>query len=486
MWTGGPVNDHTELEARLEEKYPDIDIQFIALERATWHDQINARVAGGDIPDIMYRDDQINVAAYAQQGILAEITYDKARQYAPNLYEATKTYGKEVWLATYYNGKNYGLPIMQRNIVNSFSDQWRNDYLKKVGVTKVPETLDEAEAAFDKIIRTDLNGTGKNDTYGLTFRGGDLAYGMFFTIFGAYGTLPGKWMLDTDGKVVYGIMKEGAKDALTKLADWYKKGYIDPEFVTTTGAIFNQKIAAGNTAMLTWSTWGRAQPPSGEFYVNAKSGDPNAELVVGPPLKGPRGQSGYYTWSNITSANSFGIHLLKDEAKLNRALKLVDDMSANTDTNQYVRYGTEGTDWSRDPVTGGMVSKYTDVNDVARFGSNLFGGISGIIAFSERFARKDDAEYSRYSLAGTLQPEVDYFHWVNMLADRTITSATADIDPPMLKGMFDIITGVRPVNDYDQLRRDWYAAGGQKVTDEINRAYREGGAIINSIATQIR
>jgi putative aldouronate transport system substrate-binding protein len=481
----GPVNDHTDLEARLEERFPDVDIQLIALERTTWQEQMNTRVAGGDIPDIMYRDGQGVVVTYAQQGILAEISYDKARQYAPNLYEASKSYGREVWLATYVNGKNYGIPIMQRGIVNSFSDQWRNDYLKKVGVTKLPETLDEAEAVFEKIIHADLNGTGKNDTYGLAARGGDVGINSFFTIFAAYGTMPGKWMLDTDGKVVSGIMKEGAKDALAKLADWYKKGYIDPEFVTTTGAIFNQKIAGGKMAMLNWATWGRAMPPNGEFLVNAKSGDLNAELVVGPPLKGPRGQSGFWTWSNITSSNAFGIHLLKDETKLNRAIKLVDDLSANTDTNQYIRYGTEGTDWSRDPANGGMVSKYTDANDIARFGSNLFGGIPGTVPFQERFARKDEAEYSRYSQAGTLQPEVDYFHWVNMLTDKSLTN-TGDIDPPMLKGMYDIITGARPVNDYDQLRRDWYAGGGQKVTDEINRAYREGSTIINSIAAQIK
>jgi hypothetical protein len=52
--------------------------------------------------------------------------------------------------------------------------------------------------------------------------------------------------------------------------------------------------------------------------------------------------------------------------------------------------------------------------------------------------------------------------------------------------LFDIITGVRPLNDYDRLVREWYAAGGQGITDEMNRAYREGSAIINNIVSQIK
>jgi putative aldouronate transport system substrate-binding protein len=486
MWAAGPVDAHTALEDRLEERFPDVDIQFIALERATWFDQINARVAGGDIPDIIYRDSQDVVAQYARQGLLAEIPFEKARQFAPNLYEASKSYGKEVWLAAYIDGKNYGLPILQRGIVASFSDQWRMDYLRKVGITKVPETLDEAEAAFERIIHADVNGTGRNDTYGLTFRGADVTYGMFNTIFAAYGTLPSKWMLNSDGTVVSGLMKEGAKDALARLADWYRKGYIDPEFVTTTGAIFNQKLSAGNITMLTWATWGRAIPPSGEFYVNSKAGDPNAELVVGPPLKGPSGQSGYYTWGNVTSSVTFGAHLARNEAKLNRCIQLVDALLANTDTNEYIRYGVEGVDWNRDPLTGAMVNAHTDANDQARFGSNLLGGIPGIPAFTERHVRNDEAEWGRYALAGTLQPEVDYFNWLGLIADSSKTSIDADISPAFYKGLFDIITGVRPLDDYDRLVREWYAAGGQGITDEMNRAYREGKAIIDSIVAQIR
>ena len=37
---------------------------------------------------------------------------------------------------------------------------WRDDWLKKVGIDKIPETLDEAETAFYKFRNDDPDGNG--------------------------------------------------------------------------------------------------------------------------------------------------------------------------------------------------------------------------------------------------------------------------------------------------------------------------------------
>jgi putative aldouronate transport system substrate-binding protein len=293
-------------------------------------------------------------------------------------------------------------------------------------------------------------------------------------------------MVNTDGTLVNGIMKDGAQDALTRLASWYQKGYIDPEFITTDRAILRQKIAAGNMAYITWGTWYRAQAPDGEYYLDATSGDPNARLVVGPPFKGPNGQSGYSNGGSYSSSVVFGAHLLKDEAKLNRCLKLIDELMADTDDNEYIRYGVEGVDWTRDPVTGAKINKHTNANDIAQFGSPLMEGIPGLPSFQARYTRNDDGEYNKYALMGSLKPEVDYINWASMFTDASITSLEADVNPAFFKGIFDIIIGARPVSDYAKLRSDWYAGGGQKVTDEMNRAYRVGKTQMETIFAQIK
>ena len=221
MWVDSSVEEANDAEQRLMEKMPNVEIDFMPFERATWQDQLNTRVAGGDIPDIIYRDSQGVVAQYAEQGVICEVPIEKAREYAPNIYEATKDYGEEVWLATYADGKNWGLPIMQPNVIAPFSDSWRMDYLEKVGITEVPTTLDEAEEAFLKIIEADVNENGTaGDTYGLTFRGKDSTSRLFEEIFSAFGVLPAKWMVNDDGTLTYGWMRDEIKDGLALLNRW--------------------------------------------------------------------------------------------------------------------------------------------------------------------------------------------------------------------------------------------------------------------------
>lgn len=485
MWVSSSVEEDNGAEERLMERMPNVEIDFMPFERATWQDQINTRVAGGDIPDIIYRDSQNVVAQYVKQGIICEVPISKAKEYAPNIYEATKEYGEEVWLAAYADGKNWGLPIMQPSVIAPFSNHWRMDMLEKVGVTEVPTTIQEAEDVFLKIIATDVNGSGSNDTYGLTFRGKDASANLFASIFAAYGVLPSKWMVNDDGTITFGWMRDEIKDGLELLRRWYDMGIIDPEFVTTDNAIFKQKVAGGNIAYHTFATWGRAQAPQGEFYLDAISGDPNARLEVGPALKGPNGDYGYMTWGSITSSTTFGSHLAKDEEKLNLCLQVVDFVSANTDDAEYVRYGVEGTDWERDE-NGAKVDLYvSDVNKQAQFGSVMLDSTPGVPALQDRYQRTDNAEWGRYALEGTLVPGESYIDWASFFTDTEITSVSADIDPEFLSGIIDIITGTRPLDDYEVIRQKWYDAGGQALTDEYNLAYQEGGAIMDGIIAQI-
>ena len=486
LWVGAATEENNGAEERFNERMPNVELDIMPFERATWTDQINTRVAGGDIPDIIYRDSQGLVAQYAEQGVICEVPIEKCAQYAPNIYESTKSYGTEVWLACNVNGTNYGLPIMQPGVIAPFSNHWRMDYLEKVNVTEIPTTIEEAEEVFLKIIAADVNGSGAaGDTYGLTFRGKDATSRLFESIFMAYGVNPAKWMLNDDNTLTFGWMRDEIKDGLTLLNRWYELGIIDPEFVTTDGAIFNQKVASGSIAYYTAATWNRAQPPQGEFYLNAISGDPNAELVVGPALKGPNGDYGYNTWGSVTSAMTFGSHLAKDEEKLNLCLQVVDFISADTEDNVYIRYGVEGTDWERNDV-GAWVTLHTDANDAAKFGTAAWGGIAPVPEFAARQARTDDAEYSKYAREGTVQPGESYIDWCGFFTDGEKTSATADVDPDFYAGIIDIITGVRPVSDYDILRQAWYDGGGQAATDEYNRAYKEGGAVMDEILAQIK
>ncbi len=486
IWVPAATDENNGLEERLMERMENVKFDLIPLERGTWTEQINTRVAGGDIPDIIYRDGNANLVQYAVQNVITEVPYDMAKEFAPDIYEATKDYGKEVWLSCNYNGKNYGLPIMQPLVIAPFTASWRKDLLEKAGVTAVPTTLDEAAAAFEKIINTDVNGSGKKDTYGMSYRAKDAASVMFSEIFSAFGVLPNKWMIQKDDTLKFGMVDDRAKDAVALLNDWYKKGYIDPEFVTMDNTIYQQKVANGSFVYNTWTSYDQVIPPNGPMYVAATSVNPEAKLELGPALKGPNGDYGYSTWGSVTSAIAFGKHLADDQDKLAKCLELVNFVCADTDDAVYVRYGTENTDWKLDD-TGIMISILPDDPALkAKFGFDAIGACAPVPSHQMKYyVRKDEAEWAKYSREGNLQPGTSYCSWVGLFTNPEITAVTADINPALQKGIIDMITGNRPIGDFDAIRDEWYSKGGKDLTDEYNRAYKAGSSQIDTILSNI-
>jgi len=486
IWPAHVTNDDNELKTRIEEKFPKIDINFIYLDRANYLQLLNTRIAGGDVPDIIYCETNARVALLARQGVVMELPYDTVKKNAPITYNATIPYGKEVWMAGMVDGKNYALPIMQPDMIASRSNYWRKDYLDKLGVTKVPETLNEAAAVFEQVRKTDLRGTGKNDVYGVTYRGKDYPSNLFQNVFAAYGVMVERWMIQKDGTVVAAFLDDRCAGALATLNEWYKKGYIDPEFPVDDNATVLQKIGAGATAYVEVGGWSRIQPPNGQHISAAKAVNPKAEFVISPPLKGPNGDSGYVQFGSISSSLAFSKALEKDPAKLAFALQFLDFINADTPEAIYIRYGVEGKDYERNPDTGATFNAHKTPDAIAKAGAFVIEAARPIPSVSIKFyTRKDDPQYNLYARAGTVQPEISYPTWIGFFADSSITSLGGELDIMLHKGLIDIITGARPLADYDKIRQEWYKAGGDKITAEMNRAYKQGrpyyDAVINAI-----
>ena len=486
-WPTININDDSEIKARVEEKFPKIDIQFIFMDRANYLQGLNTRIAGGDVPDIIYCEVNQRVGLLARQGVIMELPYETVKKYAPISYNASITQiDKSVWLAALVDGKNYGLPNMQPGGGASRTNYWRKDYLDKLGVTKAPETLAEAAAVFELVRKTDLRGTGKNDVYGVTYRGKDYPEHMFQNVFAAYGVMVERWNIQKDGTVAYAFMDDRCAGALQTLREWYDKGYIDPEFPVDDNNTVLQKIAAGATAYVEIGGWNRVQPPNGQHISIAKAVNPKAEFLLSPPLKGPNGDSGYVQFGIISSSLTFGKHLEKDPAKLAFCLQFLDFINADTPEAAYIRWGVEGKDYERDKVTGAVVTLHKNPEALAKSGYSVLEASQGIPNLTSRFLRNDDAQYSIYARTGNIQPEISYPTWIGFFADSAIASISGEVNPILFKGFIDIITGKRPVSDFNAIRQEWNRAGGEKLTAEMNRAYKQGRPYYDNIMNIIK
>ena len=464
------VADAETVSARVSEFFSGIHVDFQYTERSIWNDKINARITSGDIPDIIYRDEKRALTYYAIQEFICELPVQTIEKYSPNIYAACDAFGDEIWLATHVNGKNYGLPLIESGAEKLYCNHWRADLLERLGVFKIPETIEEAEAVFELAKHTDLSGTGKFDTYGLTFRGKDQTADLFCSIFAAFGTYPNKWMFDDEGRLVLGIVTDEAADAVALLAKWYEKGYIDPSFITTDAAMYDQKVADGNILLNTFVTIESILPPDSKFIRLASVANPNARFVPAPPLKGPDGSCGYNIPNVTGSSVCFGKHLEADLQKMNTCLEIVDFIYSDTRDAENVLFGEKGVEWDQDPETNGYINLNEGAPDKDRLLGFYFSGVPGR---REKFSHPLAKEYASYALYGTLKPGEDFIDDPSLNISPEMRSIREESDRNLYKGILDIITQNRPAEDFEVVRTEWYASGGRRVSEEINRVYTE-------------
>ena len=117
---------------------------------------MNLQIVSGDFPDFIPNVKFPDYYAYAQQGLLAEIPVDMIKSEAPTIasWIEDNLYGESSWDYYAIDGKNYIVPSIW-TIGPAFNTMViRQDMLEEAGVTKLPDTLEEWEAALLKIKET--------------------------------------------------------------------------------------------------------------------------------------------------------------------------------------------------------------------------------------------------------------------------------------------------------------------------------------------
>ena len=339
-WLSYPVlagcEEGTDPELLIEEKF-NVDIKPLFYEQTNFNDKKTMLMAGGEIPDLVYELDPVNVYNDVDQDFIVELPYETVEKYAPNYYAYLNENYPAAWSYARYEDANWGLPNLNYGNDNPRVHLYRKDWLDKLGLD-VPETLEEQHDVLYAFVHNDPDGNGKDDTFGYSPTGTHYQY-FFGEQFGAYGILPFDWQ-EVDGEIVYGGLREECTEVLSVLAQWYKEGLIHPDFVAAPN--INNMITAGQIGYLDVSGYGQLDESQPTSLVSVlKEGNPNAELVFGKNPKGPDGLYGTRAWGALCHVVSFG----KTEqygTAVPRMLKIFDAMFADDDFGVEVRYGKEG------------------------------------------------------------------------------------------------------------------------------------------------
>jgi putative aldouronate transport system substrate-binding protein len=476
-WVQGPVDENNAARDLILERF-NIDLEMLAFERATWFDQLNTRVGGGDVPDIIYRDSGGVLSEYADQGVLREVPYDAIKSSAPEAFAAANEFTSDVWLAAYFEGANYGYPFQQPLQMKPWTNGWRLDWLETLGL-EAPKTMDEYGEAYRRIYSDDPGATGLS--YGLGLRGKDSITNTIHSFCMGFGANPAQWMQLEDGTMQHGVSMDGTRQGLEVLSGWFNEGLIDPEFLTVDGTVLNQRFASGLFGMIpgTWYTY----VPGMVVFDGLRAVNPEATMVGSDAPAGPDGQFGYMNWGPITSSLAFGAHV--DDAKLERILEMVNAIQTDQELAVQLRRGTEGETWGRDPESNGAVWLGDYVNPANRgpLGSNFFDAASPSPVIQAFLGRDDEDILSAHATAGNVK---NFLPFATMLVPSDVSAQATEEQPIRERWLSSFIAGTESLDNWDSFIEEWSnAGGGTAMTEAVNATVPELQSIRDQIAAAV-
>lgn len=462
-----------------------VKINPIFIEPSKWDDLLNIKLASNEIPDVWPSLSVDRMIRYQSQGLLAEVPRDVISKYAPNIDKAINRDAPDGWEVSTYQGKNYGIPYLNAGYMYRDAIAWRTDWLENVGITKIPDTIQEWEDALLKFRNNDPDKNGKKDTYGCSLS-------ILAPVTASFGPMVSMWWdaawSEENGTVSYDAVNPKMKDSLALLARWYKMEILDPEFVTgenkggywaVSTDFVNGRI--GLSAMGSCYHWDKKKVASdGTVLINSGAQEeeflkkfPNGKYDFGNPPLGTDGKTRGMTINGIVPGSSyiFSVNLNSEKDKLGKLLQMFDWVEADPQNWVKNMYGEEGVQYNVKNVDG-----YKILERVVKKDDQLFK--RDMDSVGQFFIQADVENYKlAFPVANEYYTKNGFTQYgkvsiLNKLVMPSYSKVMTDLSKLMTEAYVNIITGKKPVDSFDDFVAQWKAAGGEQLLKEANDSYK--------------
>ena len=303
-------------------------------------------IASGDYPDLIMND----FSSYpgGPDGAIADGVIlnanDLIYQYAPNYLRLLESEGDEVkkrvmsddgtiirfgtiFQPPYLNGRTHGGLVVRR------------DLLKKAGIEELPVTIDEYDNMFAA-----LKDLGVQEPLSLV-RPNAFEWNWNNVLASAYGVMHRDFFRNSDGKVTFSYMDPNYKDYLTKLNEWYTKGYFSSDFANNTIDDVMTTYKSGRSAVSMCGSWQLVT-----MQRVAQESDPNADTVGLPYMRKTKDEELHLVTNRLLSVDGRTWFVSATCKHPVEAVKLIDYLHM-PETNKMCAWGVntdEYTVWTED------------------------------------------------------------------------------------------------------------------------------------------
>lgn len=455
--------------------------KFEAQTGDAYDQKVSMAVASSDLPDIMAVDAE-TLRELVENDMVADLTEVYETSTSDLVKEKYDSYGGRALKEATFDGKLMALPSTQN--ANIPTMLWlRKDWLDQLGLEE-PKTVEDLEKILTEFVEKNPSGKG---TIGLALSkavGG--LYGSLFqadNIFATYNSFPRQW-IEQDGEVVYGSITEETKKGLGVLADWYKKGLIDPQLAVRDS--IESLIASGEVGAFFGPWW------SSDYPLNdARKMDGNADWQ--PYIISSDG-SGVITAYTQNPAGEFyvvrkGFEHPELLPKLASALndKLVREDLDYKPVVDFIKGGFDGGKplnimINFNDATAQMYKDIKATLDGEKDPSTLtlddLSSYQKIQGYLENPEKADAIQWSAYMsrmVAGELMAEtkINEVHPVFFGQTPSMKLKWANLVKLEDEAFLKIVTGEEDLNYFDKFVDTWKKTGGNDITKEVSEAIKE-------------
>lgn len=353
-WDLKGFEDADKYGTKIEEDL-NVIINPVTWEWGKHRDQAQLKAVSGELPDAYgsYSMNGIELPrfySWIEQGLIRSIPEELI-----NKYPTIKSYVENSPAAQAVKTVHGEYFMIPRPDTTMFEAKWktfyyRKDWMENVGITKVPETVDEYYELLKAYTFDDPDQNGKDDTYGLTIDNNVSS----FDILGIWGIDPESWVYE-DGRWIPGYISDECIDGLAFLQKLFKEGILDPEFTSNNSKAVEAKLTTNTFgSILRNADYGTLNKVIKNKFGAANTDIENPLDVIGllPPLK--ENKHGEATWVQFVGIGAVEINADVDDEKLDKILELMEYTVAE-ENKDFMSYGFEGEDY--DVVDGAIVPR---------------------------------------------------------------------------------------------------------------------------------
>lgn len=231
--------DDTELAKELERK-TGIRVTFVHPSTGDMKSELMMRLASSNLPDII--EMSWNESGGPEKALEDEIIIplnEVIKSYSPNFQNYITQNPEKVKEFMTDSGTFYAYPfIREEEYQKKYQGPvFRKDWLDELGLS-APETLDE----WEYTLREFRDKKGAKAPAAIKI--GDFANGL---LVGAYGINMGYY--NDNGTIKFGAYEEEFRYFLEKMAQWYAEGLLDPNFMSLTANLAEEKLVSGDSGV---------------------------------------------------------------------------------------------------------------------------------------------------------------------------------------------------------------------------------------------